>query len=126
MLHMWFNNSLRDCLHDRMRALLESFAQRIAGSGERDATSTFLANVEAELRRARAKFPGDRIMTIALAEEFGELAKAVLDEPSAQVYKEAIQTAVMAARVVIDGDSSVNEWRAAKGLDGLTDAARLT
>lgn len=31
----------------------------------------FLAEVRAELQQARAKFPGDRIMTIALAEEFG-------------------------------------------------------
>lgn len=80
----------------------------------------FLDDVRAELIRARAKFPGDRIMTIALAEEFGELAKAVLDEPAANVRKEAVQTAVMAARIVLDGDGSVNEWRAAKGLDPLT------
>jgi Mg2+/citrate symporter len=58
-------------------------------------------------------------MTIALAEEFGELCKAVLDESAADVRKEAVQTAVMAARVAIDGDGSVCEWRAAKGLDPL-------
>ena len=80
----------------------------------------FLEEVRAELIRARAKFPGDRIMTIALAEEFGELAKAILDEPAADVRKEAVQTAAMAARIVFDGDGSVNEWRAAKGLDTLT------
>lgn len=79
----------------------------------------FLEEVRAELIRARAKFPGDRIMTIALAEEFGELAKAILDEPAADVRTEAVQTAAMAARIVLDGDRSVNEWRAAKGLDPL-------
>ncbi|MDP1875673.1 hypothetical protein [Phenylobacterium sp.] len=83
------------------------------------AVDAFLAEVRAELIRARAKFPGDRIMTIALAEEFGELAKAILDEPTANVRKEAVQTAVMAARVVLDGDGSVTEWRAARGLDPL-------
>lgn len=82
-----------------------------------DPTACFMADVAAELKRARAKFPGDRIMTIALAEEFGELAKAMLDESGARVWKEAVQTAVMAARVAIDGDSSVDDWRAAKGLD---------
>lgn len=87
---------------------------------DREAVNAFLEDVRSELMRARAKFPGDRIMTIALAEEFGELCKAVLDEPSANVRKEAVQCAVMAARVTIDGDSSVNEWRAAKGLDPLT------
>jgi hypothetical protein len=82
----------------------------------------FLGEVRAELLRARAKFPGDRIMTIALAEEFGELCKAVLDERAANVRKEAVQTAVMCARVVLDGDGSVNDWRAERGLDPLVEA----
>lgn len=82
-----------------------------------DPVEQFLSEVRAELVRARTKFPGDRIMTIALAEEFGELCKAVLDEPAANVRKEAVQTAVMAARVALDGDASVREWRTAKGLD---------
>jgi hypothetical protein len=80
------------------------------------ATALFLCDMEAELRRAREKFPGDRIMSIALAEEFGELMKAMLDEPGANVWKEAVQVAIMAARVAIDGDSSVDDWRDAKGL----------
>ncbi|MDP9651680.1 hypothetical protein [Paraburkholderia caledonica] len=87
------------------------------------AVDAFLAEVRAELIRARAKFPGDRIMTIALAEEFGELCKAVLDECSANVRKEAVQTAVMCARVVLDGDGSVNDWRAERGLDPLVEVA---
>ena len=58
-------------------------------------------------------------MTIALAEEFGELCKAVLDESAANVRKEAVQTAVMAARVALDGDGSVRDWRRERGLDAL-------
>lgn len=85
-----------------------------------DPVETFLDQVREELIHARSKFPGDRIMTLAMAEEFGELVKAVLDEHSSAVRKEAVQTAAMAARVVLDGDASVNEWRAAKGLDPLT------
>ncbi|VFR80935.1 hypothetical protein RAN3_2490 [plant metagenome] len=99
----------------------------LASHDAEDVTARFMRDVDAELRRAREKFPGDRIMTIALAEEFGELAKAMLDESGARVWKEAVQTAVMAARVAIDGDSSVDEWRAAKGLDNhraAIDAAR--
>ncbi|MGO9171974.1 MAG: hypothetical protein ACLP7P_08430 [Rhodomicrobium sp.] len=84
---------------------------------EEQFTGAFLADVKAELERARAKFPGDRIMTIAFHEEAGELTKALLDEPAAQVWREAVQTAVMAARVAIEGDSSLDEWRKAKGLD---------
>ncbi len=101
---------------DRDSPLIEATA---ADAGDDAAVDAFLADVRAELIRARAKFPGDRIMTIALAEEFGELAKAILDEPAANVRKEAVQTAVMAARVVLDGDGSVAEWRAARGLDPL-------
>lgn len=85
-----------------------------------DPVEDFLDQVRAELAHARSKFPGDRIMTLAMAEEFGELVKAVLDEHSSDVRKEAVQTAAMAARVVLDGDASVNDWRAAKGLDPLT------
>jgi hypothetical protein len=81
-------------------------------------TDRFLDDVHCELVKARTKFPGRRIMLIALAEEFGELAKALLDESSDRVRKEAIQTAVMAARVALDGDESVDWWRSAKGLDG--------
>lgn len=91
-----------------------------------DPVEDFLDQVRAELTRARALFPGDRIMTLAMAEEFGELVKAVLDEPAANVRKEAVQTAVMAARVVLDGDGSVDDWRASKGLDPLTGSETAT
>lgn len=87
-----------------------------------DDVEAFLDEVRTELLRARSKFPGDRIMTIALAEEFGELCKAVLDEPAANVRKEAVQTAVMAARIVLDGDGSVTSWRSERGLDPLAGA----
>lgn len=97
-------------------------AAKVQADDMREADA-FFAEVRAELIRARAKFPGDRIMTLALAEEFGELCKAVLDESSAAVRKEAVQTAVMACRVAIDGDGSVDSWRRERGLDPLTCAA---
>lgn len=80
------------------------------------AEEVFLAQVLDEVLRARAKFPGDRVMGLALAEEFGELIKAVLDESPERVRKEAVQTAAMCVRLVLDGDGSVKEWRAARGL----------
>ena len=94
---------------------------QLAAEPKPDPVEVFLDEIRAELKRARAKFPGDRIMGLALAEEFGELIKAMLDEPAANVRKEAIQTAVMAARVVLDGDRSVKEWRAQQGLDQIGD-----
>ena len=80
----------------------------------------------AELGRARAKFPGDNVTTLAMAEESGELATAVFEESRAAVRKEAVQTAVMAMRVVLDGDATLRLWRAMRGLDPLVEGEQLS
>jgi len=79
----------------------------------------FLAEVKAEITRARAKFPGDNLTTIALMEEVGEVAKAALDESPEALRKEAVQVACMAARMALDGDSSTDAYRARRGLQPL-------
>jgi hypothetical protein len=84
---------------------------------------TLLDEIVAELARARAKFPGDNVTTLALVEEVGELAKATFSEPRAAVRKEAVQVATMAMRVVLDGDSTLDAWRSAQGLDALVEPA---
>ena len=104
---------------DSAEALRVELAKGLDAQHKKDPLDAFLADVRAEVLRAREKFPGDRIMLLALAEEFGELVKAALDEPSANVRKEAMQTAAMACRVVLDGDGSVDSWREEKGLDPL-------
>lgn len=71
----------------------------------------------AELHRARAKFPGDNVTTLALVEEVGELATAAFSESAANVRKEAVQVACMAMRVVLDGDVTLVDWRRINGLD---------
>ena len=78
-----------------------------------------IRDIRNELLRARTKFPGDNVTTLALMEEVGELAKATIEEPAANVRKEAVQVAVMAIRVVLDGDATLTDWRTAKGLDPL-------
>lgn len=78
-----------------------------------------LAEIQAELARARSKFPGDGVTTLALVEEVGELAKATFEEPKARVREEAVQVAVMAMRVVLDGDGTLRDWRRDRGLDPL-------
>ncbi len=75
--------------------------------------STFSA-LDAEIERARRKFPGANQNFTALIEEVGELAQALLQsngnpvdgwkQTSAEVYKEAKQVACMAIRMMEEGD----------------------
>lgn len=79
----------------------------------------FLAAVKAEYLRACVKFPINNQQNVALMEEVGELAKAMLDLEygvkgalvqdtkhfSLGVMEEAVQVASMAAKVATLGDS---------------------
>lgn len=87
-----------------------------AGSEERVMADEILS----ELIRARTKFPGKNVTFAALVEEVGELATATFEEGRDRVRKEAVQVAVMAMRMVLDGDHTFDSWRAEKGLDPLT------
>lgn len=79
-----------------------------------------IEQISAELKRARKKFPGKNVTFAALVEEVGELATATFEESRDRVRKEAVQVAVMAMRMVLDGDHCFDDWRAEKGLDPLT------
>lgn len=64
--------------------------------------------IDAELRYAQSKFPNNKFMLAALVEEVGELSQALIgyergDKTSLQVLEEAIQVAVMAIRVAMEG-----------------------
>lgn len=80
----------------------------------------------AELTRTRTKFPGKNVTFAALVNEVGELATATFDEGRDRVRKEAIQVAVMAMRMILDGDHCFDAWRHEKGLDPLTNMAIST
>jgi len=93
-------------------------------AGEAKAPELLLADeILAELVRARTKFPGKNVTFAALVEEVGELATATFEESRNRVRKEAVQVAVMAMRMVLDGDHTFDDWRTSKGLDTLTGAA---
>jgi hypothetical protein len=72
----------------------------------------FWRDVISELQRARAKFPGGEAIgtCLALGEEYGELARDVLQQRFestkyrgyAELRAEAVQVAVMAIRVALD------------------------
>ncbi|MCH7650678.1 MAG: hypothetical protein IIA63_05895 [Nitrospinae bacterium] len=80
-------------------------------------TDTFICDLKNEVEFARGKFPEPDGLMTALTEEVGELAKALLDEPRENVYKEAIQVAAMALRVATEGDPTLDQVRIRTGAD---------
>lgn len=87
---------------------------------EFDFLQKFLRHVEDEIGRARRNFPGNKNLGYAFTEESGELIKALLDYSNAQekssvlgdlvikryhsdIYKEAVQTAAMLFRLMLEG-----------------------
>ena len=80
-----------------------------------------------ELIRARTKFPANRYLMTALAEEIGEMADAWLQEPtSPHARHEALQVACVAMRIAMEGADPVGEspdvLRALQGLEPLARA----
>jgi hypothetical protein len=73
----------------------------------RGAICTTVACILDEVRRARGMFPGPNRNFGALIEEVGELAEALIEQggkkTSADVFKEAVQVAAMAIRMLEEG-----------------------
>ena len=81
-----------------------------------ESLDAILVAIRQEFRRAIAKFPDPSHSMTALSEEHGELAKALLDEEPDRIYEEAVQVAVVAIRVALQGDPSIDALRAKRGL----------
>lgn len=77
----------------------------------------FAADLDAEIKRAKAKHPTNEAMTAALSEECGEVARALVDESKERVYEECVQVACVAYRITEGGDASLEDYRKKKGLD---------
>jgi len=72
----------------------------------------FFEEVKREVQSARAKFPTNKHLAMAHAEEAGELSKAVLDYEQkdgtkAQIRKEAVQACAMAYRLLAEGSAEL-------------------
>jgi NTP pyrophosphatase (non-canonical NTP hydrolase) len=70
------------------------------------------AEVEAELARARHKFPKSDHLVLALAEEAGEVTKAALDlhygkGTPEELRKEIVQAIAMCVRLAEEGDPTL-------------------
>lgn len=71
-----------------------------------------LVPLQEELVHARTKFPSNRYLMTALAEEIGEMADAWLAEPnSPHARHEALQVACVAMRIAMEGADPVGECR---------------
>ena len=67
--------------------------------------------LQAEIARARAKFPNSRHNVVACMEELGELAEVMLKaQDPARRFEEAIHVACVALRIAEEGDPSFEGW----------------
>lgn len=114
---------LSDAEAPAVRAWIERGGPRKPPTTVRHVTpeNRLMVEIMAELSRARAKFPGENVTFAALVEEVGELATATFSESRDRVRKEAVQVAVMAMRMALDGDCTFDDWRDKNRLDPLID-----
>lgn len=74
-------------------------------------STEFLGKVLREYENALDLFPSHSLNTIALMEEVGEPARALLDETKERIVEEAIQVAALAMKIALHGDDSVDRVR---------------
>lgn len=71
-----------------------------------------VADVDKEIEKARNKFPTNKLLLGACAEEHGEFIKALLDYEQkggsvSDIYKEAVQAIAMIVRLVEEGSEEL-------------------
>lgn len=77
----------------------------------------FLSEVKLEIIKATNKYPAPNPNVAALSGESGEACEAMVKKMFTHVYSEAVQAACVAARLAIEGDPTMDEYRMNKGLD---------
>lgn len=73
---------------------------------------SFFNDVKTELAKARKKFPTNKLLLGACAEEHGEMIKSLLDfeqkdGTKEQIYKEAVQAVAMTVRLLQEGSEEL-------------------
>lgn len=110
----------KDSLLEKTAKLDAGFRITPAEELAQRAQRMFFTDVASELHNARKKFPHTGAVAVALMEEVGELAKAMLSESQENIYSEAVQVAAMALRCALEGDPSLLEYRQHhQGVDAL-------
>ena len=78
-------------------------------------TDDLINEITIGLQFAISKFPENIFIFPALIEEVGELAKALMEESPERIRAEAIQVAVMAIRIIQEGDRDITQRRFIRG-----------
>lgn len=90
-------------------------------------TTSTISSVIGEVISARMKFPGSQDRFLAMCEEHGEVAKAILEgEPFEIVRDEAMQVAATAIRLMEEGDDALLAERFASHLPPANSTNRKT
>lgn len=70
-----------------------------------------LGLVLSEIQRARDKFPESACRHMAMCEEAGEVAQALMYEPWVSVVAECVQVAAASLRLAVEGDTTLEPFR---------------
>lgn len=76
-----------------------------------------LQSIRKEAMQGIESYPDASGLMVALMEEVGELARAMMSEPRDRVRDEAVQVAALAIRVALEGDPALDGIRAKRNAD---------
>lgn len=76
-----------------------------------------LQGIRKEAMQGIESYPDANGLMVALMEEVGELARAMMSEPRDRVRDEAVQVAALAIRIALEGDPTLDGIRARRNAD---------
>lgn len=103
----WAMAIIKECLF--LRAENESLTKGPMGE--------MLQSIRKEAMQGSESYPDASGLMMALMEEVGELARAMMSEPRENIRAEAVQVAALAIRIAIEGDPTLDAIRAKNNAD---------